>query len=181
MAKNSSKRADKVIPIPVGNAAKYFSYRKAWGQIPRAIGHGFYSEAVVLEESIISDRLISYFRKTGVLDRDSNKFISFARLIELLKKHVPEPIRDPIREPRFENLQMSLDEWREKRNHVIHGSVKSSGSSLDDAENFREESRQIAIEGKQIAESVCNWYRRFKDREKTKAKRLACLHAAEKK
>lgn len=181
MATKSSKRPSQIIPIPDGNAPKYFSYRKAWGQIPRAIGHGFYSEAVTLAESIISDRLISYFNKTGVLNPESEKFYSLGELIKLLKKHVPEPIRDPIKEPRFENLQQSLSDWKEKRNHIVHGIVKSSGNSLDDADQFIDDAKQAAIEGRQIAQSICNWYRRFKDKEKTKAKQLARLEAKDKK
>lgn len=173
--------AGKLIPIPDGNAPKYFSYREAWGRIRRAIGHGFYLEAVTLEESIISDRLVSYFRRTGVMDPDSNKFISLHQLIEKLKKQVPEPIRDPLKEPRFENLQQSLSEWKDKRNHVVHGIVKSSGNSLSDVENFLEEAKQIAIEGEQIALSVNNWYRRIKDKDKTKARKTAGVKAADEK
>lgn len=171
MAKNSPKRKENVIPIPDRNAPKYFSYREAWGRIKRSIAMGFYLEAVTLEESIISDRLTSYFQKTGVLGLDSKRFVSLGRLIDYLKQHEPEPIRDPLKEPRFENLQQSLDDWRDKRNHVVHGIVKSSGESLDDVENFLAEAKEIAVEGELIALSLNNWYRRFKDKQKTLARK----------
>lgn len=161
----------KAVPIPENNAAKYFSHREAWGRISRAIGHGFYLEAVTLEESVISDRLHSYFCKTGVLDPASTKFISLGKLIELLCKHETDPICDPLRAPRFTNLQQTLKKWKNDRNHVVHGIVKSAGVKHDDVLDFFKEAERIAREGEQIANSVNNWYRRYKDREKAAAKK----------
>lgn len=39
-----------------GNTAKYYSYAEAWTRIKLAQEQGFYFEAIVLQESIISDR-----------------------------------------------------------------------------------------------------------------------------
>lgn len=164
---------ERVIPIPETNAAKYFSHREAWGRIKRAIGHGFFLEAVTLEESVITDRLFSYFCKTGVLDPERKAYISFGRLVELLMKHESEPICDPIRNPRFTNLQQSLLEWKNDRNHVVHGIVKSAGERHDDVLDFIREAERIAREGEQIANSVNNWHRRYKDLQKAEAKKRA--------
>lgn len=165
--------ATKIVPVPETNASKYFSHREAWGRIKRSIAHGFYLEAVTLEESVISDRLQTYFRKTGVLDPESKKFISLGKFIELLMKHEPDPICDPIREPRFTNLQQSLLDWKNDRNHVVHGIVKSSGDVHDDVLDFFKAAERIAKDGALIAESVNNWYRRYKDRQKAEARKLA--------
>lgn len=173
---------DKVIPIPATNATKYFSHREAWGRIDRAIAHGFFLEAVTLEESIMSDRLTSYFKKVGVLDSNENKFVAFGRLIQMLKQHEPGPIRDPLKNPRFENLQESLQKWKDERNHVVHGIVKSAGEVHHDVIDFFCEAERIAREGKLIAESLNNWYRRYKDRAKAmtkKAEKMADAVAAE--
>ncbi len=43
-----------------GNAAKYESYREAWSRIDAACENQFFLEAITIEESIISDRIISY-------------------------------------------------------------------------------------------------------------------------
>lgn len=48
------------VGIIKGNAAKFWSYREAWTRIKQAQEQGFYLEAVTIEESIISDRLMSY-------------------------------------------------------------------------------------------------------------------------
>lgn len=164
--------AAKIILIPEQNATKYFNYREAWGKIARSIGHGFYVEAVALEESVMCDRLLSYFRKTGLVNESDPKRISFGKLVQLLKEHVPEPIKDPIRNPRFENLQDSILKWKGKRNHVIHGIVKSPLDGNDiDVLAFNRTAEETAREGLEIAKSLNNWYRRYKDRLKCKQTR----------
>jgi hypothetical protein len=85
-----------IIPIPENNAAKYFSYREAWGRIKRAIGHGFYLEAVTLEESIMSDRLISYLCRIQILEADEKtERKNFNELIQKWQKQVPIAI-EPV-------------------------------------------------------------------------------------
>ena len=41
-----------------GNARKYDAYREAWTRIKQAQKNGFFLEAITIQESIISDRLI---------------------------------------------------------------------------------------------------------------------------
>ena len=43
-----------------GNASKHYSYREAWARIRLAQQHGFFLEAIAIQESIITDRLIGY-------------------------------------------------------------------------------------------------------------------------
>jgi len=59
----------KAVPIPERHANKYFSYREAWVRIKKAQGYGFYLEAITLEESIITDRLVSYLVWIGEFRR----------------------------------------------------------------------------------------------------------------
>jgi hypothetical protein len=153
----NSKRA---ISIPDGNAAKYFSYREAWGRIKKAQGCGFYLEAVTLEESIISDRLISYLARVGALKIDAKlEKISFNELIKKWSNQVPEPISDQ----HFDNLQMAVDEWRSRRNQVVHGMVKSvPGSNHGDVINFLKEAELTAFQGDALARAVCRWHKKIK-------------------
>lgn len=145
------------------NLPKFFSYAMAWGWINRALGHRFFLEAVTLEESIIADRLISQLCRIGALKVDrSLERQSFASLIVAWKKAVPTPISDPF----FQDLQSATDEWRKRRNHVVHGTVKSiPGSVHQDIGTFKDEAEKCAKDGKRIAMSVCNWC----EREKRKA------------
>jgi hypothetical protein len=154
------KRKNEAIPK---NLPKFFSYAMAWGWIRRAIAHRFFLEAVTLEESIIADRLISQLLRLGALDpsRDLQR-ATLASLIKAWKKAVPTPIADA----HFPDLQTATDEWREKRNHIVHGTVKSVPGSVHlDIGTFKEEAERCANEGKRIAMSVCNWC----EREKRKA------------
>jgi hypothetical protein len=82
-------RPIKAIPVPDSNPTKYFSYKEAWGRISRAIGHGFFFEAVTIEESIMCDRLISYLCRVHVKADANLERQSFANLIALWKKQVP--------------------------------------------------------------------------------------------
>lgn len=42
------------------NLQKYLSYKEAWTRINKAIKAKYFLEAIVIEESIMSDRLISF-------------------------------------------------------------------------------------------------------------------------
>lgn len=153
-------RREKFVPIPDGNTAKYFSYIEAWGRIRKSIGHGFFLEAVTLEESIISDRLISYLVRVRAVKLDATlERQSFASLIKTWKSHVPEAISDSF----FADLQTSIDEWRERRNKVVHSMVKSvPGADHQDILDFKKEAEFVALQGERLAKSLCNWYKKIK-------------------
>jgi len=154
------QKKENFIPVPDGNVAKYFSYMEAWGRIKKSIAHGFYLEAVTLEESIISDRLISYLVRVKAVKPDAKlERQGFANLIKVWKYQVPEPIRDSF----FTDLQTEIDKWREDRNKVVHGMVKSiPGTDHQDILNFKKEAELIALKGERLAKSLCNWYKKMK-------------------
>jgi hypothetical protein len=156
------KRRANVVPVPDGNATKYFSYREAWGRIRRARGHGFYLEAVTLEESIIADRLISYLVCVGPVPADRGlERKSFGHLVDLWMKTVPEPI--PTKH--FPDLRTAVDEWRRRRNKVVHGMVKSvPGSAHEEVLDFLEEAKLVALQGDALAIAIADWGKRMKKR-----------------
>ena len=100
---------------PKGNASKFISYREAWTSIKMAQEQGFYLEAVTIQESIISDRLISYFKASGVVLK---KYQSLHSLIEIWRKQPAIIYKD------IEDLQFAVFEWKEGTNQVIHDIVK---------------------------------------------------------
>src|ERR1700682_2729324 len=128
--RTGAKKRSQAVPIPHGNAKKFFSYSEAWVRIKKAQGYGFYLEAVTLEESIIADRLVSFLVCVGEIQADSKvEKHSFGQLIQRWMKRVPEPI--PIKY--FPDLRSAIDEWRKHRNRVVHGMVKSvPGSNHND-------------------------------------------------
>jgi len=151
-----------VIPIPDGNAIKYFSDREAWGRIRRAQAHGFYLEAVTLEESIIADSLISFLVCVGAVQPDARLARqSFGQLVQQWMAVVPEPI--PTKH--FPDLRTAVDAWRKRRNKVVHGMVKSvPGTAHDDVLNFLEEAKVVALEGDALAQALSDWGKKMKQR-----------------
>jgi hypothetical protein len=130
----------------IGSSDKHESYRKAWERIFLAIEHSFFLEAIALEESIITDRLASFFAFVGVNVR--GKQPSFKQLIDTWKHHFPSPI-GLKREP---NLQASIDDWRRERNSAVHGFVKDMS-----VEEFLQHAEKAARQGAKLARYTCEW------------------------
>jgi len=141
-----------------GNARKYWSYREAFGRIRGAMGHGYYLEAITIEESIISDRLRSYVVKIGQAP-PARRFARepLAALIQRWRSLVTTAIADA----HFDDLQASIDAWRRRRNELIHGMVKSHpGTAPISVDEFLREARETAQEGERLAKSLRNWHDR---------------------
>lgn len=161
------KARSRAVPLPKANANKYFSYREAWGRIRKAQGHGFYLEAVTLEESIIADRLISFLIRSGVVQADARvERQGFGQLVQLWVKSVPDPIPTKY----SADLRLSIDEWRKGRNEVIHGMAKSVPcSDHKDPLDFLSKAKAVAVKGEVLALDVSSWCRKVK-RQLAKAK-----------
>lgn len=147
--------------IPKGNASKYLSYKEAWSRIEKAQEQGFYLEAVTIQESIITDRLISYLVGVGAIERavELHKYPSFGNLIDKWKK-VQNPKSIHIQD--YRDLQAEVDEWRKRRNKVVHGMVKSHpGTATDKILDFLEEAKLTAEQGKTLARAVSDWVKKI--------------------
>jgi hypothetical protein len=139
-----------------GNANKYYSYREAWSRIRLAQENGFYLEAIAIQESIISDRIINYLcHKQGVaLLSNNNHFLSFSELIRKWRSEFPNGLLSGS----YSNLIDTVNEWRLSRNKVIHAIVKSKpGEPTQSIDLFLEQAKEAAKVGEAIAREVCNW------------------------
>lgn len=139
------------------------SYREAWARIKQAQQQQFFLEAVTLEESIITDRLICYLVVTGTIKPacELHKYPNFGQLIKLWKLLHAHPISIRVRGIEFEDLQTSVDFWRQRRNKIVHGMVKSHpGSATDDIVNFLEFAKATATEGELLARAVTAWVKK---------------------
>jgi hypothetical protein len=138
------------------NKPKHLSYTKAWDRINAAIEADFNLEAITIEESIISDRLLSYVRGVD----PSSKFherSGLGELITLWRKLAGSSLIKPD----GSDLGKTTDEWRKKRNNAVHGLVKSApGTPTMAPDDFFELARQAAQEGKKLAREIQNWHRR---------------------
>lgn len=133
-----------------GNAAKFLAYREAWTRIKQAQEQGFYLEAITIEESIISDRLNSYFKKVLKPDKQPN---SLKGTIDLWRKYHPEPIMIGD----YNDLIASLDEWRSDRNQSIHAIVQSETHADRSIGLFLSDSQKVAFEGEKLTLAVSQW------------------------
>jgi hypothetical protein len=133
-----------------GNADKYLAYREAWTRIKEAQLQGFYLEAITIEESIISDRLSSYFRNVLRTDRQPN---SLKRMQDLWRKHHPEPIVFGD----YDDLITALGKWREGRNKSIHAIVNSHEHPEQSIESFLLHSKNVAERGEKLTSAISQW------------------------
>ncbi len=146
-----------------GNAPKHDAYREAWARIRLAKENGFFLEAITIQESIISDRLISYFTRptaTNPISSGNNgQWSSLNQLIQRWKSEYP----DGLRTNRYENLIQALDQWRILRNKAIHAIVKfESNDEARTVDEFLNKAREAAVEGEILAKEICNWCRKAK-------------------
>jgi hypothetical protein len=138
------------------NKSKYFSYKAAWERINIAMEAGFHLEAITIEESIISDRLLSYI--IGVAPNSKVHARSgLGELISQWRKHAGASLMKLD----GKDLGKAADAWRVKRNTAVHGLVKSSpGTPTMQPDDFFELARLTAEEGKILAREIQNWHRK---------------------
>jgi len=151
-----------------GDGAKYLSYREAWARINLATRQGFFLEAVTVSESIISDRLHSFLQKTCGLELKPADARSLGKLTQRWAAEFEARLADdPTALASAKALRSDLDDWRQRRNEVVHGLVKSSAPrGGDHIDNFLGGAQQSAIEGKRIARNVSEWVVKVRKREK---------------
>lgn len=150
-------RKSKTSPKEVaGNVEKYYSYCEAWTRIRLAQENGFYLEAIAIQESIMSDCIMSYLchkQDVGLLS-NKNSFLSFSKLIIKWRSEFPNGLLSGS----YSNLIDTVDEWRLSRNKVIHAIVKSKpGEQTQSIDLFLEQSKEAAKVGEAITREVCNW------------------------
>ncbi|WP_319422913.1 hypothetical protein [Pleurocapsa sp. FMAR1] len=148
-----------------GNTEKYNSYREAWSRIKLAQEHGFYLEAIAIQESIISDRLISYLhsKQEATFSVHDKNFPSFNKLIKKWRSKFSSGLSSG----NYSNLIDEVDQWRLSRNQIIHAIVKSKPSEpTQSIDLFLYQAKEAAKTGEAIAREVCNWSKNNKRNKK---------------
>lgn len=108
-----------------------------------ALSQNFYLEAIVLEESSISDRLAMALFVQGVKAGSKN----FSDLIAQCEDDLPN------------DLRKELDQWHKDRNKVVHGLVRSSPlEELIDIETLEQLTKQTAVQGMELNNTVNAWF-----------------------
>lgn len=132
------------------NKKKYESYRYSFSRIDEALKARFFLEAVMIEESIMADRLLSVLVKSGLIaEAERKKFSGFASLIRKTE-NLPVP---------FTQLKR-LDRWREKRNKVAHAIAKSlPGEPTLSTAKFINLAETTATQGRELCRALKEWSR----------------------
>ena len=124
-------------------------HRNCNGYMEAALENKYWIEAICIAESLMADRIESYFLKHF----GSRKITTLGRWVfELLKT---ESISD-----RDRKLFIRVKAWADSRNKAVHELVKVSESNIKPWHERLEALESTAWTGKQLAAEVKNWSRR---------------------
>ena len=120
----------------------------ALARVQQAIDDGYFLEAVVLQECVISNCLFNFLRGSG----QSQPPATFYELIKHSKKIVSG---SEVRE-----LLGRVNRWRKRRNEAVHGFVVSRVENLGESRaGFVDASKTTAGDGLELTEQVVAWYK----------------------
>ncbi len=110
---------------------------------------GWLMEAVTIQESILSGRIISALQKKSV---DVDPRDSFSSLIDRFRRYFEKDDTTVV------GLCDNLHEWRKKRNHVLHSVCRHIDDPFDPStvEKFEELLVAAAREGRVLVDEVRN-------------------------
>jgi hypothetical protein len=133
---------------------KYHSYKAAYSRMNLAMDKGFYLEAITIQESIISDRLLSFAVRSSqlVVTKEKLHSITFSKLIKISKVY-------------FDNQKLvnDIENFRLKRNQCLHGFVKSfPGKPTIVVNDFMALLIQTSKAGKKLTREIDNWHKKMK-------------------
>lgn len=138
------------------NYYKFYSYRYAYSQMKKAIEEKFYLEAITIQESIITDRLLNFvitYNIKNISEDELHKPIAF---LNKLISHCKPFFED-------KNLYKELNEFRFSRNNCIHAMVKSyPGNPTQKVSEFQKLAKETSINGKMLTRKVEAWHSRMK-------------------
>ncbi len=127
---------------------RYLRYKLAFERLDDALEEGWLLEAISLEESIISDRLLSALLS---LTGKASARKSFNELINHTKEAFVAKGGDPEA-----NLFDQLHQWRQDRNECVHAFCKLDDHAYanNSAEIFSEKMWETAKKGRELVDLV---------------------------
>ena len=131
------------------NKLKQATYAERKVQLKKAMNSGFYFEAIFLEYAIMEDRTESVLRHEGSikLTNKHDKPLTLAQKTNKIRGC--KPFEDAkVRKHLSLDLLTALDEWRDKRNILVHVLMKN--------QTVTTELQAIAEEGKKLVRLLDN-------------------------
>jgi hypothetical protein len=122
----------------------------------KAIEGKFYLEAITIQESIITDRLLNFVIRNEILiisDLEIHRSkASLNNLIKVTEQHFDD-----------DTLINYLNEFRQSRNNCIHAMVKSfPGNPTQKVSEFQKLARETSLSGRILTRKVDAWHTRMK-------------------
>lgn len=170
------------------NYAKQQRYARAHERLKLALEHGFYIEAAMICESVITDRLHSHlhwrvevarhFTLDDLIARLSQKNAFRGKRPEVsVTKHTTLFALimcialdfDDFGSERCKELPRRLDQWRNQRNKIAHKIIYTNPSKKTYEEAFDEfvaAARSCAVEGKVLLADLSSWDQMLRRRHK---------------
>ena len=138
------------------NYYKFYSYRYAYSQMKKAIDQKFYLEAITIQESIITDRLLNFVIRNNIKNISEDELHKPIAYLNKLIVHCKPYYDDEI-------LYNELNEFRYSRNNCIHAMVKSyPGNPTPKVSEFQKLAKETSINGKILTRRVDAWHTRMK-------------------
>lgn len=142
-----------------GNKAKYLSYKEANARISAAILKGFYLEAITIEESILCDRLQSYYAYLLNLNADEFKahpfFQDYTTLGKLIHKNNLKKKLNLTFNKEVSEVFIKLRAWWGKRNETLHSLAKSTPTTPTmDYKEFLKLAKKTALDGVKLIDEI---------------------------
>lgn len=130
--------------------ARTAAQEEAIGRIKNAISDGYYIEASVLAECVVTNALQEILVLNHVA-RESSLYKILESLTRLSSNH----------DDTDKDLFRRADFWRRKRNNSVHGFVESRMRDLESTQReFIKRAEETAAEGIELCRDVLDWYQR---------------------
>jgi hemerythrin len=125
----------------------------------KAIEGKFYLEAITIQESIITDRLLNFVIRNKLITISENELhrpiVFLNKLIQYTKGHFDD-----------ENIFKELSEFRVSRNNCIHAMVKSyPGTPTQKVSDFQKLAKETSLSGRVLTRKVDAWHTRMKKKQ----------------
>ncbi len=133
----------------------HLRYRYAFSRMDEAMEEGWLMEAITIQESILSGRLLSALISKGI---SINPRDSFSSLIDRFRRHTRGE------DPQVDALAARLHEWRIKRNDALHSICRHIDDPYDEdtVRKFEDKLVDAAQEGRVLVDDVRNAVERIK-------------------
>ena len=122
----------------------------------KAIESKFYLEAITIQESIITDRLLNFVIRNNIKNISEQELHKPIAFLNKLIGHCKPFFED-------ENLYNELNEFRFSRNNCAHAMVKSyPGNPTQKISEFQKLAKATSLSGKTLTRKVDAWHTRMK-------------------